>query len=166
MYPDRVSGLISLDTAPTASTPDMKAKTLASLTQIRDINIEGKTKKAAMDLIASKYSDKGIANLITNNLAYNDDYQTVKWTCNLNAIVDNIDNLTGYSCPKSDKAYTRPAFFLNGTLSVSYPDSVYHKEFPQAKVCGIEGAGHYVHIDRGQTTCHMIGSALYEIEQS
>jgi hypothetical protein len=129
MNPARVAGLISLDTAPTTSSPESKAKTLASLTQIRSIDIEGKTKKAAMDLISSKYSDKGIANMIANNLAYNDDYQTVKWTCNLDAIINNIDNLTGFECPKNGK-FTAPTFFMNGTLSVSYPDSVYHKEFP------------------------------------
>ena len=67
--------------------------------QIKAIDIEGKTRKAAIDLINSKYNDKGIANLITNNLAYSDssDHQTVRWTCNLDAIITNIDNITGYS---------------------------------------------------------------------
>jgi esterase len=132
MFPDRVAGLISLDTAPTASSPELKAKALQSLVQIKSIDIEGKTRKAAIDLINSKYADKGIANLITNNLAYSDanDHQTVKWTCNLDALINNIDSLTGFSYPKQTTAFTSPTFFLNGTVSVKYPDSVYLDEFP------------------------------------
>ena len=88
----------------------------------------------------------------------------MKWACNLDAIINNIDNLTGFTYPKSNAIFDAPTFFLNGTLSVKYPDSVYLSEFPHAKVVGIEGAGHYVHMDRGQTTCQLIGAALYEIE--
>lgn len=73
LFPTRVAGLISLDTAPVASNPDLRAKTLASIQQIRAIDIEGKSRKAAIDLINSKFSDKGVANLITNNLAYSGD---------------------------------------------------------------------------------------------
>jgi len=110
------------------------------------------TRKGAIDLINEKYKDKGMANLITNNLAYSeeDDHKTVKWTVNLDSIIDNIDNLTGYSFTKQElPKYTGPTFFLNGTLSVQYPDDVYLSEFPNAKVVGIEGAGHYIHMDRG-----------------
>ena len=73
LFPTRVAGLISLDTAPVASSSDLRAKTLASIQQIRAIDIEGKSRKAAIDLINSKFSDKGVANLITNNLAYTDE---------------------------------------------------------------------------------------------
>lgn len=101
LFPTRVAGLISLDTAPVTSNADLRAKTLASLQQIRAIDIEGKSRKAAIDLINSKYTDKGVANLITNNLAYTDanDHQTVRWTCNLDAIISNIEHLTSYSVP-------------------------------------------------------------------
>jgi esterase len=152
LFPEKVAGLISLDTAPVASSSDLKEKALASVKQIQSIDIVGKTRKAAIDIINSKYSDKGIAALITNNLAYSDEqnHSTVKWTCNLDAIVSNMDNLTGYpQMPKN----TGKTFFLNGTLSVKHPDSVYLDQFQNAKVVGIEGAGHYVHMDRGQTTC-------------
>lgn len=114
-----------------ASNADLRAKTLASIQQIRAIDIEGKSRKAAIDLINSKYTDKGVANLITNNLAYTDanDHQTVRWTCNLDAIIANIENLTGYTVPQK-QTFTGPTFFLNGTLSVKYEDSVYLGEFP------------------------------------
>jgi len=62
-----------------------------------------------------------------------------------------MGSLTGY--PSLPATPNLKAFFLNGTLSVKYADEVYLSKFPQAKVVGIEGAGHYVHMDRGQTTC-------------
>ena len=34
--------------------------------------VDGKTKKAALDVIAEKFPDRGIANMISNNLAYTD----------------------------------------------------------------------------------------------
>lgn len=73
LFPERVTGLISLDTAPTSSSPDLREKAIASVKQIKEIDIVGKTRKAAIDLINSKYADKGVAALITNNLAYSDE---------------------------------------------------------------------------------------------
>ena len=66
---------------------------------IKDLRIEGLARKAAIDLINSKFSDKGIANFVANNLAYTeeDDHKTVSWAANLDAIVNNIDELTGYN---------------------------------------------------------------------
>jgi len=64
----------------------------------------------------------------------------------------NIDNIVGYPNATSEShKYTGLAYFLNGSLSVRYPDNTYTDEFPNARVADIEGAGHYVHIDKGQT---------------
>ena len=49
LFPSRVAGLISLDTAPAASSAENKNQTLASIKHIKAINIEGKTRKAAID---------------------------------------------------------------------------------------------------------------------
>ena len=47
---------------------------------------------------------------------------------------------------------------------MQYPESVYTSEFPKAKVHVIEGAGHYVYSDKGQTTVKLIAQCLAEIE--
>ena len=51
LFPDQVNGVICLDTAPTGSEPDKVQQTLASLEQIRSLDVVGKTRKAAIDLI-------------------------------------------------------------------------------------------------------------------
>ena len=71
LYPERVNGIISLDTAPMAN-PEEKLKklTLDSIKQIRDLDVVGMTKQAAIDKIKASYPDQGIVNLISNNLVY------------------------------------------------------------------------------------------------
>lgn len=100
-----------------------------------------------------------------NNLVYTeaDDHQTVEWSINMDAIMANLDNIVGYPRGVHTK-YPGPAYFLNGSLSVQYPDEVYTDEFPNARVAEVEGAGHYLHIDKGQTVLQLIGECLAEIE--
>ena len=47
---------------------------------------------------------------------------------------------------------------------MQYPDEVYTNEFPNARVAEVEGAGHYIHIDKGQTVLSLIEECLNEIE--
>ena len=166
LYPDRVNGFISLDTAPQPN-PEEKLKklTLDSLKSIKDLNVAGKTKKAALDEIKANYPDQGIVNLISNNLIYTEasDYKTVEWRVNLDALAKNFESISGYNTSHTDK-YKGLAYFLNGSLSVKYDDEVYLKEFPNARIAEIEGAGHYIHQDKGQTTVNLIAQCLSEIE--
>ena len=83
----------------------------------------------------------------------------------MDAIVSNIDNIVGYPNATSDShKYPGFAYFLNGSLSVRYPDETYTNEFPNARIAEVEGAGHYIHIDKGQTVLQLIGECLAEIE--
>ena len=134
MFPDRVKGLISFDTAPIAIEKDKIEATRKSIEMIRALDVEGKTKQGALDVIEKAFTDKGIANMISNNLAYTEDdnHQTVKWCVNLNAIIDNIDSLCGFEY--ADYKYEGPTFFLNGELSVKHKQEVYTDEFPNAKL--------------------------------
>ena len=151
LYPERVKGLISLDTAPMPN-PEEKLKklTLDNLKSIRALDVVGKSRKAAIDVIQKSYPDQGIVNLISNNLIYTEesDYKTVDWSVNLDALIDNFDSISGYDTSHTPK-YNGLAYFLNGELSVKYDDEIYLKEFPQARIAEINGAGHYVHIDKG-----------------
>ena len=84
--------------------------------------------------------------MISNNLIYTEasDYKTVDWCINLEALVNNFDAISGYDTSHKEK-YKGLAYFLNGSLSVKYDDEIYLKEFPNARIAEIEGAGHYIH---------------------
>ena len=64
-------------------------------------------------------------------------------------MIDNITHITGFNILGQKHSFNAPTFFLNGTLSIKYEDHIYLNEFPHAKVVGIDGAGHYIHMDRG-----------------
>ena len=98
LFPERIKGLISLDTAPIGTTNDKKLQTLKTLETITSLDVEGKTRKSAIEIIGKKFTDKGIANMISNNLAYSNEneHKTVNWCVNLDSIVSNIDQIVGF----------------------------------------------------------------------
>jgi len=102
--------------------------------------------------------------MISNNLAYTDEdnHQTVKWCINFDSILNSLDSLVGFE-PATSK-YLGPAFFLNGSLSVKYDKEIYRKEFPNCETFLIEGAGHYIYYDKGQTTAKILSECLHKIE--
>lgn len=55
LYPERVKGLVSFDTAPTGTADDKKKLTRQSIQTIRSLDVEGKSKKAAVDIISQKF---------------------------------------------------------------------------------------------------------------
>lgn len=88
----------------------------------------------------------------------------MRWCVNFDAIINSLDELVGFESSK--EKYRGPTFFLNGALSVNYEDEVYRNEFPSAKIHRIEGAGHYIYNDKGQTTAKILSECLSEIEES
>ena len=66
----------------------------------------------------------------------------------MDAISSNLESITGY--PRGlHPSFPGLAYFLNGSLSVRYSDDIFTEEFPGARVAEVEGAGHYLHIDKG-----------------
>ena len=51
MHPDRVSGLISLDTMPISFPPEKLKSTLDSLKEIEKLDIAGKSRKKAIEVV-------------------------------------------------------------------------------------------------------------------
>mmetsp|Transcript_16504 Transcript_16504/g.28029 ORF Transcript_16504/g.28029 Transcript_16504/m.28029 type:complete len:228 (+) Transcript_16504:349-1032(+) len=175
MHPDRVSSLISLDTAPLSFKTDMKTikQTIDHLKQINELKIEGKTRKSAMDVISSHFNDVGMSNFISGNLVYDQktDNKTVKWCVNLDAIINNFDSISGFNDDGSLSPYTGPSLFINGSYSTeklqnegTLPDKelleIYKPLFPDCTVVLIEGAGHFVHNDKPLQVCTLIKDFL------
>lgn len=119
-YPDRVSSLISLDTLPVSFPPEHEnmQRTLTSLKEVEQLNVTGKSRKAAIDTIQKHYADKGIGNLIIGNLVYDEDSNNkrVKWCINLEAIINNYPSLVGFD--ETLPAYNGPALFINGSMTM------------------------------------------------
>eukprot|EP00351_Strombidinopsis_sp_SopsisLIS2011_P006001 CAMPEP_0116871044 /NCGR_PEP_ID=MMETSP0463-20121206/1233_1 /TAXON_ID=181622 /ORGANISM="Strombidinopsis sp, Strain SopsisLIS2011" /LENGTH=126 /DNA_ID=CAMNT_0004508749 /DNA_START=453 /DNA_END=830 /DNA_ORIENTATION=- len=125
---------------------------------IRDLPVEGKTKMAATEIIDKQFKDKGLANFVSSNIVYDEktNYKTVKWCINLDSIIDNIESIIGFKVESNEshdklEPYTGKSFFINGEKSIKLEEEVYKKYFPSCEIFEIEGAGHYVHIDKAAT---------------
>lgn len=51
LHSERVKGLISLDTAPVGTAQDKVQMTRSTIESIRNLNVEGKSKKAALEVV-------------------------------------------------------------------------------------------------------------------
>lgn len=118
MHPDRVTAVISLDTAPVSFSHDLTAikATKEHFTKIRGLEVEGKTRKSAIETIQKSFSDIGISNFIASNLVYdaNTNNKTVKWCINLDAIIENLQNITGFNDDLDLNPFQGPSLFVNG----------------------------------------------------
>lgn len=117
-----------------------------------------------MDVIQQSFKDPGIANFVASNLVYDEasERKFVKWCVNLDAIINNIENIIGFE--DKMKPYEGPALFLNGSLSVKVDEMVYKKLFPKAILHTVEGAGHYVHTDKPKIAVESIALFLESTE--
>lgn len=87
----------------------------------------------------------------------------MKWCVNLDAIIMNIENITGFE-EDTLAPFEGPTMFMNGELSVKNDESVYRKLFPNAYIKTVEGAGHYVHTDKPKTSALLISQFLASLE--
>lgn len=100
-YPERVEGVISLDTAPKSNLHNVEAAkaTLETLHKLRDLKLEHKTRKGALEVIEQAFShDGGIANLVASNVVYDEatDNKYVKWCINIDTFISNFEQLAGF----------------------------------------------------------------------
>eukprot|EP00347_Sterkiella_histriomuscorum_P021002 403335639 len=136
MYPDRVNSLISIDTAPKSFLNDKQIvkSTIESIQKIKALNIEGKTRKTAMDVIQQTFKDPGIANFVASNLVYDESNERkfVKWCVDLDSILLNYENIIGFDDRLNP--FEGPSLFLNGSLSVQHEEQTYKKLFPNCMI--------------------------------
>jgi hypothetical protein len=89
------------------------------LTQIKSLNIHGKSRKGAIDVVEKEFTDKGIANFITTNLVYDEatNNKTVKWGVNFDSIINNFHHIKGFNDDGALKPYEGPSLFINGSYT-------------------------------------------------
>lgn len=106
------------------------------------------------------------------------DNKTVKWSVNLDAIINNFPNIVGFNDDKSLQAYRGPSLFVNGSFTTDqltksgvFPEDkaaikqFYQPLYPDCTVVIVEGAGHFVHIDKPAQVCSLIKEFLGRVDQ-
>ena len=124
LHPERLTSMISIDTAPKSYLGDKQVvkQTIDNVQKIKNLNIEGKTRKTALDLIQHAFKDPGIANFVATNLVYDEstDRKFVKWCVNFDSILLNYEHIIGFD--EKLHQFKGHTLFLNGSLSVKHDE--------------------------------------------
>jgi esterase len=167
-YPDRLNGLIVVDSAPIDNRDKsyIYSNTKDIIDKVYDYNIDNKSRKEVVEDFKKMFRGP-TANLLNTNLTYVDSKSDkIKWRINLKAIKDNIDNILGFEYKKG-KFYKGPIKVLVGEKSFIFDIEDYKKIFPDIKeedFAIIKNAGHWLHSDQPAQTIKEISSFLDKID--
>ena len=143
---EKISKLVVVDIAP----KKYPANNDGVLDGLLSVDFEKIKSRKEVDEILSKHiSDFGTKQFLLKNLFWEQE-KKLGWRFNLDVLAKNR-NLVGDSFDVENKFCDKPVLFLRGEKSKYILDSdilEIKKLFPNAQLKTIEGAGHWIHIDK------------------
>jgi len=145
---DLVSRLIVVDIAPVAYAhthlPYIKAK--------QAVDLDAAARRSEVDQVLQEaIPERSLRNFLMHNLVT--EGGRLRWRINLQALHDNMDDLTGYPDDLDGLSYDGPTLFLAGAdshyLEIGHLPRI-RALFPAAEIDAIAGAGHWVHAEQPQ----------------
>jgi esterase len=144
--PTAVGRLIVVDIAPVSYvdrvTPYLEA--------MRSIDTGSVTQRAeVMRQMSERIPDAQTVAFLMQNLVVRDDH--FDWRLNLPAIAAAMNTLSGFPAEALLRSYRGPATMIYGSLSEyvrPLEQTAIGDAFPSMRMVEVEGAGHWVHIDR------------------
>ncbi|CAI2374856.1 unnamed protein product [Moneuplotes crassus] len=164
-YPDRVDGLMMVDSAPIDYNNFDRyiSEVIGIVDVIKEYKIEGMTKKELLDKLTKDLPIPGIPFFIMKNVE-SEGTKVLGWKSNMEVLAKNLENIFDFT---DFGMYDGPAkAILAGRSKMNLLDYDYY--FPYMKqedIVYIEGAGHWVHADKPIETIKQISSFLDEIDQ-
>jgi len=143
MYPAQVERLIVVDIAPRGYPPS-QADAIDALARLDLSRIP--TLRAADEHLQSAIPDPGLRCFLLKNLKAATDGR-YRWKVNIDAIRRAYPSLCG---PVAVNFWPGPCLFVRGGRSNSIRDNDWQDirtVFPQAQLCTLPAAGHWVHVD-------------------
>ena len=141
-----VEQLVVMDVAPVSYKNEL-LPLLDAMTRLplKDIT----SRKHADTLLTPRIPDTSLRLFLLQNLIQ--DGTSYRWRINLEAIRKSLIDIDGFPAPISVKSHPVKTLFLGGETSGyikphHYP--IIKKYFPKAQIHIIEGAGHWLHIDK------------------
>lgn len=142
-FPERIDKLVVVDMAP-KEYPPHHAPIIEALQGIDPSEYESRSD--IDDVLAESISSYRIRQFLLKNLDY--DGEQYRWKMNLDAIAENYNKIN--QGLDTDRTYEGPTLFIRGETSDYIRDDdlpLIRKNFPQAELVTIDGAGHWVHAD-------------------
>jgi pimeloyl-ACP methyl ester carboxylesterase len=158
LHPSEVDRLVIVDIAPAANPPNL----LAYVRAMRAVDLNGVTRRAEMDArLAGAVPDPAERAFLLQNLVIGEN--AAHWRLNLEAIERDFPEIVGFPDLPAGSAYRGPALFVAGDRSNYIQpehEAAIRRLFPQARIIGIEGAGHWVHAEQPQAFLQTVAPFL------
>jgi esterase len=148
-YPDMVDRLVVVDMAPKTYEGNHDS-ILKALQSFPIDQVENRTE--AQEILSQSIPQMDVVQFLLKNLRRDRETGGYRWKMNLPVIIDHYEEILGHE--DSDLVYEGPTLFLAGDQSDyvkadEFP--AYKKNFPEAKLTYIKGAGHWVHAEAPET---------------
>ena len=144
-HPDKVEKLVVVDIAPKAYPPHHEPIFAA----LRGLDLSAHESRASIDAaLAERIASRPVRQFLLKNLSH-DGAGSYAWQMNLEGIYAGYEAISG--AVESETVFEGPVLFIRGANSDYVADEdleAIQKNFPQARLETIEGAGHWIHADR------------------
>lgn len=153
-----IEQLVIMDIAPVS----YKNELLPLLDAMTGLPLGDITSRTHADSLLSLHvPDSSLRLFLLQNLIQ--DGENYRWRVNLNSIRKSLIDIDGFPAPVSVKSHPVRTLFLGGAESGylkphHYP--IVKKYFPRAQIHIIDGAGHWLHIDKPDKVLEMVQSFL------
>ena len=146
--PQRVSGLVVVDMSPVNYAHDFEAVVAAF--RAVDLAVVGDRSDADTQM-AAHIGFAGVRAFLLQNLVKRPGGWA--WRINLDALAMAQDEITGFPSRNEDAVFERSVSFIYGELSDYVKPAnqpAIHRLFPNATLCPVAGAGHWVYAEQPQ----------------
>jgi len=171
--PDRIAGLVVLDTSPvtydSVNNPAWKAveNIIAAL---QEVKLESGKSKRDIDVdLRQKVEDPALRAFVLTNLESikgDDGGNLLRWKINIESIASQLDQIAGFALTDMKKSetekevgYSGDTFFINGGSSQFVRAKhmpIIADLFPNFMLTTIRGAGHWVHAEAPDDTLALL----------
>ena len=159
-HPQLVRALVVVDIAPVDYHKPVDG-VLQAMLQLPLQNIGSRAQ--ADQLLAHSIEEVGVRNFLLTNLVRSDS-GGFRWRINLPVIAEFFGALTGWQEP--EQACPNPTLFIRGELSpYILPEHQQQtmRQFPNAQVKTVAGAGHWVHSEKPEAVQRLIRNFLQDV---
>ena len=172
-WSDRFPQLVLLDIAPvdynillTERSDEIKFYVIITqMQQMLAISLAGKKREQVTKELMDRIRNKKVVDLLASNLSH--EGESLKWRCGVENLARGYDNVAEWS--QTEKPYLGRVLVLAGEhsrhtnmlpLHGKSLASLYTAMFPNVEIQVIQGAGHWVHVDKQEATREAIARFL------
>ena len=134
--------------------------------KLRTFDYRNQTRKELLAKMSKEFGSTAVAHLLLSNLDFDEDSNVIGWRSNMQTIIDNVTHVFDFI---NTGQYHGPfTAIVAGDKRWFYAED-FRSSFPFATdddVIAVEGAGHWVHVDKPHETIELISKFIDKVDSS